>query len=167
MTSTDINSLVEKLKSNDGIARQHARHDLVEIGAPALDALIKAFEIKEDPLHWEVAKALSQIGTSKAAHTLVEALEDQEFSVRWIGAEGLIHIGEDAVIPLLKALEYKTDSVWLREGCHHVLHDMLNRKLIKEKTRECVIPVLKALNHFDPAVQANTAAIEALRKLEG
>ncbi|MBW2005383.1 MAG: HEAT repeat domain-containing protein, partial [Deltaproteobacteria bacterium] len=90
---TSIDSLIETLNSKDGLARQHARLALVKIGEPALPALIKAFGKRDDIMHWEVAKALSQIGSSKAAEILVNTLEDNEFSVRWIAAEGLIHIG--------------------------------------------------------------------------
>ena len=163
----DIDSLIETLKGKDGIARQHARHELVKIGEPALDALIKAFEVKKDPLHWEAAKALSQIGTPKAAQTLVDALEDKEFSIRWIAAEGLIHIGADALVPLLLALRKETDSILLREGSHHVIHDLIKRKLIDKETRECMQPVLDALNHFEAVIETNNAAANALDKLRG
>ncbi len=158
----DIDILIETLKSKDGITRQNARNSLVEIGKPALDALIKAFKIKEDPVHWEVAKALSQIGTAKAAQALVDALEDKDFSVRWIAAEGLIHVGFDGLIPLLKTLRDKSDSVWMREGCHHVIHDLVNRKILFEATRKCLMPVLDSLNQFDTVIKTNTAASRAL-----
>ena len=165
VSNEDIQSLVETLKNEDGIVRQNARIALVNIGEPALDALIKAFEIKKDPLHWEVAKALSQIGTSKAAQTLVDALEDKEFSVRWIAAEGLIHIGSDGILPMLEALRKKSDSVWLREGCHHVFHDLLHKKLVNADAQESLLPVLEALNHIDTVVRTNSAANAALRLL--
>ena len=165
ISSEEIQSLVETLKNEDGIVRQNARIALVDIGEPALDALINAFEIKEDPLHWEVAKALSQIGTSRAARTLIDALEDKEFSVRWMAAEGLIHIGSDGVLPMLQALRKKSDSVWLREGCHHVIHDLLHKKLVNAETQESLLPVLKALNHIDTEVRTNSAANTALKML--
>ena len=161
----NINKLIETLKSKDGIARQTARNTLIIIGKPALDALIKAFKIKEEPVHWEVAKALGQIGTSKAAEVLVAALEDHDFSVRWIAAEGLIHIGHSGLFPLLKALRKRTSSVWLREGSHHVFHDLVNRKLVDEATRNSLIPVLEALNHIDPELETNTAAGNALKSI--
>jgi HEAT repeat protein len=122
-----VDSLIEALRGKDGLARQKARNALVRIGEPALDALVKAFEDKSDVMHWEVAKALSQIGSSKAAETLTQALEDKEFSIRWIGAEGLIHVGQDGVVVLLKALTERADSVWLREGAHHVFHDLVHK----------------------------------------
>ena len=161
----DIDSLIETLKSEDGIARQHARNSLVKIGEPALDALIKAFEVKKDPLHWEIAKALSQIGTAKAAQVLVDALEDNEFSVRWIAAEGLINIGADGLIPLMEALKNNTDSIWLREGSHHVIHDLVHRKIVDETAQKYLLTVLNALNHFEAVIQTNTAADMALKAL--
>ena len=147
-----INELIETLKNEDGIARQSARNSLVIIGEPALDALIKAFEVKEEPMHWEIAKALSQIGTTKAAKVLVDTLEDHNFSVRWIAAEGLIHIGSTGLIPLL-------------EASHHVIHDLVNRESFGESTRKSLMPVLDALNHFDAVTQTQIAADNALKEI--
>ena len=165
INTTDIDSLIEKLKSKDGLDRQHARHALVKIGEPSLDALIKAFETRKEPLHWEVAKALSQIGTPKAARTLIKALEDKEFSVRWMAAEGLIHIGADGLVPLLEALKEDSGSVWLREGSHHVLHDLATKRLVGETERKCILPVLDAVNHLEAETQTHFAAREALEAL--
>jgi HEAT repeat protein len=160
--TTSIASLIETLNSKDGLARQHARHDLVKIGEAALPELIKAFENKGDIIHWEIAKALSQIGSSKAAEVLVDALEDKEFSVRWIAAEGLIHIGYDALVPLLTALKERSESIWLREGAHHVLHDLISRKLIDATVIHIISPLLDALNHINPEVEVTSTAAKAL-----
>jgi len=165
INKSSIDSLIETLKSKDGLARQHARHALVKIGEPSLDALIQAFARKGEPMHWEVAKALSQIGTPKAARTLVDALEDKEFSIRWIAAEGLIHIGKEGLVPLLDALKERPDSIWLREGSHHVIHDLISRKLIDETTREFISPVLDALNHLQAQSQTHIAEKKALESL--
>ena len=137
----------------------------MKIGEPVLDALIKAFEIGKKPLHWEVAKALSQIGTVKAAKVLVDALEDHDFGVRWIAAEGLIHIGAGGVAPLLEALRKKPDSVWLREGVHHVINDLVNRELIGEPARKSLMPLLDALSNIDPVIHTNTEADNALKAI--
>jgi HEAT repeat protein len=159
---TSVDSLIKTLNSKDGLARQHARHALVQIGEPALPALFKAFEKKEDIMHWEIAKALSQIGSPKAAEFLVNALEDKEFSIRWLAAEGLIHIGNNGVAPLLTALKERPDVVWLREGAHHIFHDLVSRKLVEDKTRELLTPLLDALNHIHPEVEVSSAAAKVL-----
>ena len=157
-----IDSLIESLKSKDGLIRQKARISLVKIGEPALDALINAFQTKEEPLHWETAKALSQIGTEKAARPLVDALQDKEFSIRWIAAEGLIHIGERAVKPLLSTLLEHPESIWLREGAHHIIHDLIERKLVDKSTIDALSKVNEAINHVNPEVETVSSVKKAL-----
>ncbi len=164
--ASSVDSLIEELRGKDGLARQKARIALVKIGEPALDALVNAFEDKSDVMHWEVAKALSQIGGSKAAETLIQALEDKEFSIRWIGAEGLVHVGQNGVMALLKALTERADSVWLREGAHHVFHDLTHKNLVAGKTNEQLSLVLEALNHGDPVTETNGSAHKALEILK-
>ena len=161
-----VDSLIGALRSKDGLARQKARNALVRIGEPALDALVEAFEDKSDVMHWEVAKALSQIGSPKAAKPLVQALEDREFSIRWLGAEGLVHMGQGGVRELLVALTERADSVLLREGAHHVIHDLIHRNLVDAATREQLSSVLEAINHADPVTETNGAAHRALEKLQ-
>ena len=109
---------------------------------------------------------MSQIGSPKAAAVLVEALEDKEFSVRWIAAEGLIHIGSDAVVPLITALKERPESVWLREGAHHVLHDLIGRKLIDNTAIKVISPLLDALNHIAAEEETFSAATKALGLLD-
>ena len=117
-------------------------------------------------MRWEIAKALSRIGSKKAVHVLVNALEDRDFSVRWIAAEGLITMGPDSLIPLLDALDNKPDSVWLREGAHHVLHDLMGRELIDDETVQCVFPVLDALDRMQGEMETESAASKALKMLK-
>ena len=161
-----VDSLIKNLDSEDGLTRQRSRHELVRIGKPALSALIEAFEIKGDFVHWEVAKALSQIGSPEAAKVLVDAIEEKEFSIRWIASEGLIHIGYDALMPLLEALKKRSDSIWLREGAHHVLHDLISRKLIDDETIQITSQVLDALNHVKPEEETHSATIKAIDQLK-
>jgi HEAT repeat protein len=113
-------------------------------------------------VRWEAAKALSQIGNQKAIKALLEALTDEKFEVRWLAAEGLIRIGRRAIVPLLEALVNQSDSYWLREGIHHVLHDMNTGKIT-----EVLRPVLVALEGSEPTLevpQAAQAALDALTK---
>ena len=64
---------------------------------------------------------------------LVQALEDDEFGVRWTAAVVLAQVGDDALPPLLHALTEQHESTWLREGAHHVLHYSSGDKA-REKT---------------------------------
>ncbi len=114
-------------------------------------------------MRWEAAKALYEIGSPAATNALVKALEDDMFDVRWLSAQGLITIGNKTVAPLLKALIDRPESVWLREGAHHVFHD-----LASEKLKAVLKPVMAALEGVEAAVElpfTAKAALEALKRI--
>ena len=56
-------------------------------------------------------------------------------------------------------------SSLLREGAHHVLHDLVHRLILKQPLREQVEPVLAALNDIEPAVAVPVATKRALKLL--
>jgi nucleotide-binding universal stress UspA family protein len=156
-----VKSLVGDLASKDDMARVKARRALVAVGNQAVGPLVRALASKKHWVRWEAAKALGQIGNPAATQALVDALEDQEFDVRWLAAEGLIHIGAKVIEPLLKALTERPDSLWLREGAHHVLHDLPEPDL-----KEALRPVLRALEDVEPSVEAASAAKATLEIIE-
>jgi HEAT repeat protein len=160
MESKKIGSLINDLVCDDVITCQKARRQLVAIGHRVVPSLVKALGSKKYWVRWEAAKALTQIGDSTATAALIEALEDKEFDVRWLAAEGLINIGQNAVVPLLEALIENSKSTWLRQGAHHVLHDM-NRGDLDEALR----PVMSALEDVEPSVEVPVAARKALDTL--
>ncbi|MFC1909716.1 HEAT repeat domain-containing protein [Chloroflexota bacterium] len=155
-----IKSLIADLASKDGVVRVKARQQLVAYKKRSVAPLIKALSNKSDYVRWEAAKALSQIGNPESIRALLEALTDKKFEVRWLAAEGLIRIGRKAIVPLLEALVKHSDSYWLREGIHHVLHD-INRG----KIRKVLPPVLAALEGSEPSLEVPLAARAALDAL--
>jgi HEAT repeat protein len=155
-----ISSLIADLGSKDGLVRVKARRSLVAIGGQAVDPLVKALANKKQWVRWEAVKALGQIGDPRATDALIEALEDKTFDVRWLAAEGLIAIGHKALVPLLHALTEHSDSSWLREGAHHVLHDM-----DKGNLEEVLMPVLAAMEDVEPSLEVAPAAETALDRL--
>jgi HEAT repeat protein len=156
-----INSLIAELADQDGTARQRARLALVEIGKSAMAPLMEALTDPNDDVRWEAAKALGQIGDPKVAPALVSALEDENSGVRWLAAEGLIALGREGLAPLLQALEKRPDSGWLRQGAHHVLHDLAGKGL-----SDLVSPMLTALEDVEPTVEVPWAAKAALDALK-
>jgi HEAT repeat protein len=155
-----IELLVNDLASEDGMVRVIARRSLVAIDKRAVSALVKALRSKTHSVRWEAAKALGQIGDAAATEALVRALEDKMFDVRWLAAEALIRIGHKAIVPLLRALIERPDSHWLREGAHHVLHELKRGRL-----GQVLQPVLVALEDMEPAVEIPYAAEKALEAL--
>jgi len=168
-----IETLIKTLSSHKDKAREGARHTLVAMGKVAVPSLIEALKNKDTLMKWEAAKALSEIADPETAPVLVKALEDEEFDVRWLAAEGLIKMNIRGLKPLLEALEHRGDSAFLREGAHHVFHD-----LAKGGLRKSLVPVLAALEALEPgdaalwaarhelAVEVPLAARKALKMLE-
>jgi hypothetical protein len=163
-TSADPDGLASHLadlRSRDGIRRELAREAIVSLGRQAVDPLT---ELLADPNHqtrWEAAKALSEMADPRSASALVSSLEDREFDVRWLSAIGLIAIGKDSLVPLLEALSRRSESVWLREGAHHVLHD-----LSKKGFMDLAAPILTALEGTEPGIEVQGPARAALAKLK-
>ena len=65
------------------------------------------------------------------------------------------------MVPLLRGLEGHSDSIWFRDGAHHVL-----RTLIREGEAAEAIPVLEALEDIEPVIEAPIAAYHALQDLD-
>jgi len=126
----------------------------------AVRPLVKALHNEKHWVRWEAAKSLSQIASPSSTQALVNALEDNEFDVRWLAAEGLTHIGRPALTSLLTALIKRPQSVWLREGAHHVLHEVDRGSLDK-----VLKPVMKSLEAPEPTVAVPIAARKALEAL--
>lgn len=157
-----IDSLVAALAADDGIQREKAREELVNIGRSAVTALAAALKSSPERVRWEAAKTLTGIGDPAAVPTLIDALEDESFGVRWLAAEGLIAAGHDGLRLLLEALMLRSDSVWLREGAHHVLRTLATQKDL----HNALAPVLKALDAFESVLETPPAAAQALKALK-
>ncbi|MFC2000394.1 HEAT repeat domain-containing protein [Chloroflexota bacterium] len=157
-----IASLIADFAKEDGVSPAKARESLVAIGRPAVPFLIEVLTDDNKWVRWEAAKALSQIADPAAAAAMAKALEDKVFGVRWLAAEGLIAMVHQGLPALLQALIDRSESVWLREGAHHVLHD-----LAREDLGNVLRPVLMAMEHHDPSVEVPLAAQAALKALKG
>lgn len=106
-------------------------------------------------------KQLASNPTPAVIDRLINALEDDDSSVRWTAASMLIEIGDPVLRPLLRCLVDKEDSTWLREGAYRVFHDTRSRR-VQESTSE----VVKALKGLGSGVSTTEAAYKALMTLD-
>ena len=127
------------------------------LGHPAVGPLIPLLDDGHDHVRWEAAKSLGEIGDPAVAPALVKTLEDRDAGVRWLAAEGLIRMRRAGLPALFHALIERPDSVWLREGAHHVLH-----ALAKHGLADRVSAVLAALEDIEPEAAIPAAARKAL-----
>jgi HEAT repeat protein len=155
-----MRSLVSDLFSHDGSTREAARDALVNAGSLAAPYLIDVLTSPNEHARWEAVKALEQICDPRAAPALVTALQDQNGGIRWLAAEALIALRRDGLAPLCQALIRHSDSVWLREGAHHIA-----RTLSKGRLHDVTSPLLSALEGADPALEVPLAAEAVFEQL--
>jgi HEAT repeat protein len=155
-----ISLLIAKLAAKDGLERERARRSLVAIGSPAVADLIESLASPNKQVRWEAAKALADIADPAAADALVKALEDKVFDVRWLAAKGLINLGREGLVPLLQALIERSDSPWLRDAAHHVLHDLAVGEL-----EELLEPIMDSLEDAEAAIETPLIAKAILDRL--
>ncbi len=162
-TKKNIESLVNMLADEDGMARNEARKSLITIGKPAVSVLISTFQnSKVDQVRWEAIKALGAIVDIKAIPVMVKALEDNDKDIAWLAAVGLEKLGIAAWPALLNALIMRgSDSLILRQGAHHIL-----RKQRGKKYNELLTILLNALESETGAESTPPAAYNLLVKIE-
>jgi hypothetical protein len=144
--------------------RREARETLTFVGRQAVRHWIPLSKDPDAEIRWKAPKALADIVEPRASLDLVATLEDPDFGVRWLAAEGLISIGRNALRPLMKALTKRSGSAWLREGAHHVLHDLAGKDL---EVEDLVRPVIAGLERNGPEIGGMEAAYAALHQLKG
>lgn len=138
----DIADQVIKLADDNGIIRKQAREQLVKYGGNVVPYIHLVTDTDDIQLRWEASKILEQIGDERSIPVLIDLLVDEESDIRWIAAQGLINIGKASVIPLLRQVKHHGDSIYIREGAHHVLWGILD-----ETEREKFLGLLDALDN--------------------
>lgn len=157
MDVSEIQRLVAALASTDWQERHQARQRLTAIGKPVVPALINALSDARQQMRWEAARILIDMGDPAAAAALAARLEDDDAGIRWLAAQGLAGLGCPGIVVALRLLIARSDSIWMREGVHHILHSF-----IKTRAGRHVAPVLRALNDVEPSLGALPAAQAAL-----
>ena len=158
-----IKELIDCLGDKIGMSRQQARLMLIKMGKPAAPFLIEALTSQDEHVRWGAAKALVSIEDPLAAPALVNALMDESSQIRWLAAKALIALQRSALVPLLTALELHSDSLCLKQGAHHVLHDLKKAGLLDKDT----LQVLTDLNDFDNQTLVPLSALKALNSILG
>ena len=158
----DVDALIAAMADDHGLTRLKARLSLVAMKQDAVTPLVKALQNPDWRIRWGAAMALRQIGDPAAADALVLSLEDELAGVRWLAAEALIALGSTGLHALLEALIHHSDSLWLRDGAHHIIHDIMEKD---PELSQVLAPVTAALDDIEPVIEVPPAAQTALRQL--
>ena len=162
----NLRHLVAELGDRNGMVRRHAREALEQVGRATTPYLIEKLQSPIADVRWEATKALGHIADPKAAPALVGMLMDQSFEIQWLAAEALIALGRAAVRPLLEGLVHNYGSVYLRQGAHHVLHDLERRHLLTPPTL-LVLDDLRSMQSLEPYPVSARRALKDLPENTG
>jgi HEAT repeat protein len=162
-TRPGIQIWIKALGSLTGSERLKARLALIREGSVAVPALIQVLSIGNLHARWEAAKALAIIKDPSAANALVQSLQDEDHDVRWAAMKALIALQRDGLEPLLQALMKDFESIWLREGAHHILNVLKKQQQLRQPS----LSVVQALEGIEPEATVPKAAEKAWESLFG
>jgi HEAT repeat protein len=150
-----LTSLIkELLDSKNSVKKLAARSTLVRKGKTIIPQIHKLLSLENGLLRMEAAKVVELIADRRSIPFLINLLDDKEFEIRWIAAEGLIKIGRRSILPLLTSVRDGKSSFILNKGAHHVLLSLLN-----ENEKNKLTSLLLSLD--DAQELGETAPIEA------
>jgi HEAT repeat protein len=142
------------LDTKNSVKKLAARSTLVRLGKTIIPQLHELLDSKNGLLRMEAAKIVELIADRRSIPILIRLLDDKEFEIRWIAAEGLIKFGRRSILPLLKSVRDGESSYFHNKGAHHVLNGLLN-----ESEKEKLRPLLFSLD--DSNELGETAPVEA------
>jgi len=157
-----IDRLISSLDCSDAIQCQKARRQLVRMGNVAVPSLIAAASNGALNRQLEAMRALGAIGGSDAIEALITHFGDGDPGMRWAASDALFKIGEQALVPVLKALIANGQSSPFREAVHHLLIDTATGSDPRGSILE---PVIASLEEPEADLAAPVAAKVALDKL--
>ena len=155
-------ALLDDLGAPDPARRKQARLRLLQGGKAALPALSEVLTGGNRAARHEAVKALAVLKTPLAAPVLIQALEDDDFGVRWSAMDGLIDLERLGLPDLVDALRKDFDSVRLREGARRILHVLKENGGVLDTSLD---RVLEALDSIEPEVKVPWAAEAAWKNL--
>ena len=98
-----VDPLIRTLNDPDTAIQMGAARALGMIGAPAVARLIDELRVEQDGAQRKAVEALKTIGEPAVA-PLIDALQDRDWRIRLGTARALVAIGDAAVEPLVRAL---------------------------------------------------------------
>jgi HEAT repeat protein len=152
-----IPDLIDKKNYKRRVA---ARKSLVAMGNKILPYMYKLLTSKDFMVRKEAGKIIELIPDKRSIPILLNLLsEDDESGIRWIASEGLVKIGRDSIIPLLKALVKCNSTYYIEKGAHHVFNALFTSDE-KEELKQLMISLH---NYLDFESIASVEAAKALR----
>ena len=155
--------LLKALRGADEQLSSQIFASLVRLGSLAVPALIQKSKSSSAHIRWNCARALGEIHDLRALPVLVDALQDNDHSVAWMGAKGLVQFGRDSLKPVLELLMSASMTPWLAETASYVITSYAHRNAQAKKILE---PLTRRMRESGFRVGTAVAAQKALKQLQ-
>jgi HEAT repeat protein len=137
----------------------NARLSLVRMGKTIIPQLHKLVKSENSQIRLEGAKLIQIAADRRSVPVLIFLLDDKEYDIRWIAAEGLIRIGRKSIVPMLKAVSGGKTTLFSNQRVHQVLSSLLS-----EEEKNKLESLMQSLEDYHGLNE--TAPVEALRALK-
>jgi len=133
--------LVQVLIKHHEQFHQEARRGLAALGVHSESAWLEMLENPDPHIRWHAARGLAEAGNSSALEILAQGLCDNNYTVRWVTADLLAHIGAKAIPEILKVILSPPFSDECRQSAFHAL-----RAIKSYRASETLKPLVSALS---------------------
>src|SRR3989441_13104282 len=157
-----VNALLKALPGADEQMGSQIFTSLVQLGHAAVPALIEASTSNSTWMRWHCLRALGEIGDGRALPALVNALQDSDHSIAWMGAKGLVRFGKRGIAPVLRLLTETEMTPWLVETASYVLSSEYRTN---PKLKPYLEPVVQSMHGVAFRVATPNTAHKALSQL--
>ena len=157
-----VDALLKALPGADEQMGSQIFISLVQLGHAAVPALIEASTSNSTWMRWHCLRALGEIGDGRALPALVNALQDSDHSIAWMGAKGLVRFGKRGIAPVLRLLTKTEMTPWLVETASYVLSSEYRTN---PKLKPYLEPVVQSMHGVAFRVATPNAAHKALSQL--
>jgi HEAT repeat protein len=152
--------ILELLDKKNFDLKLDARNTLAKMGKTILPQLHMLLLTGNVDLRKEVAKVVELIASNQSIPVLITLLDDVDFDIRWIAAEGLIKIGRKSIVPLLESIRDGNSSYFTDKRAHHVLEHLLT----ESEKNELETLLLSLDDYLEAREIAPAEAAKALEK---
>ncbi len=157
-----VSALLSALRGADEQMGSQIFTSLVQLGHDAVPALVEASSSSSSWMRWHCIRALGEIGDIRALPVLVQALRDNDHSIAWMGAKGLVRFRKRSIVPVLRLLTSTDMTPWLVETASYVL---TNQYQHNPKLKPYLEPVVQHMHGVAYQVATPHNAQKALAQL--
>jgi HEAT repeat protein len=112
-------ALLDVLRTAFDVRETLAAEALVELGGAAVPGLTGLLDHDDARIRWRGTLCLAKIATPETRRGLLKALHDDSPDVAWVAADGLLALGSDATVDVLRSILAERLTSGTSRALHH------------------------------------------------